>query len=91
MRAVGGSPKQLRIITASMARGTSRNGRWVRSPVTATRLPFAWSMPASTQHQVDVFGELLDALDVARRGVWPSRRRASWRLPAPSHEAGSTR
>ena len=55
-----------------MAHGIWRNGRSRLLPGYHYSSPVRVGNAASTQHQVDVFGELLDALDLARRGGVPA-------------------
>ena len=71
LRAVGGSPKQLRIMYR--VDGSRHLSEWEVGSLPGYRYatPVRVGNAASTQHQVDVFGELLDALDVARRGGVP--------------------
>ncbi len=71
LRAVGGSPEQLRIMYR--VDGSRHLAEWEVGSLPGYRYasPVRVGNAASTQHQVDVFGELLDALDVARRGGVP--------------------
>jgi GH15 family glucan-1,4-alpha-glucosidase len=71
LRAVGGSPEQLRIMYR--VDGSRHLSEWEVGSLPGYRYatPVRVGNAASAQHQVDVFGELLDALDVARRGGVP--------------------
>ncbi len=71
LRAVAGSPEQLRIMYK--VDGSRHLAEWEVGSLPGYRYasPVRVGNAASTQHQVDVFGELLDALDVARRGGVP--------------------
>ncbi len=68
LRAVAGSPEQLRIMYK--VDGSRHLAEWEIAALPGYRYasPVRVGNAASTQHQVDVFGELLDALDLARRG-----------------------
>ena len=68
LRAVAGSPEHLRIMYK--VDGSRRLAEWEVDGLPGYRYasPVRVGNAASTQHQVDVLGELLDALDVARRG-----------------------
>jgi GH15 family glucan-1,4-alpha-glucosidase len=72
LRAIGGEPGRMRIMYR--VDGARHLAEW-----TVDTLPgYRWSSPvrvgnaASTQHQVDVFGEVLDCLSLARQGGLPS-------------------
>jgi GH15 family glucan-1,4-alpha-glucosidase len=71
LRAVGGSPEQLRIMYS--VDGSRHLAEWEVGSLPGYRYasPVRVGNAAATQHQIDVFGELLDALDVARRGGVP--------------------
>lgn len=71
LRAVAGSPDQLRIMYK--VDGSRHLEEWQASALPGYRYadPVRIGNAAATQHQVDVFGELLDALDLARRGGVP--------------------
>jgi GH15 family glucan-1,4-alpha-glucosidase len=71
LRVVAGSPEQLRIMYK--VDGSRHLAEWEVGSLPGYRYasPIRVGNAASTQHQVDVFGELLDALDVARRGGVP--------------------
>jgi GH15 family glucan-1,4-alpha-glucosidase len=71
LRAVAGSPDQLRIMYK--VDGSRHLAEWQVEALPGYRYasPVRVGNAASTQHQVDVLGELLDALDVARRGGVP--------------------
>lgn len=72
LRAIAGSPDRMRIMYR--VDGARHLAEW-----TVDALPgYRYSQPvrvgnaASTQHQIDVFGEVLDCLDLARRGGVPT-------------------
>ena len=68
LRAIAGSPERLRIMYR--VDGSRHLSEWTVEALPGYRFasPVRVGNAASTQHQVDVFGEVLDALDVARRG-----------------------
>ena len=68
LRAAAGLPEQLRIMYK--VDGSRHLAEWeVKAlPGYGYATPVRVGNAASTQHQVDVYGELLDALDLARRG-----------------------
>ena len=73
LRALGGAPERLRIMYR--VDGSRHLSEWIVDTLPGYRYasPVRIGNAASTQHQIDVFGEVLDALDVARRGgVQPS-------------------
>ncbi len=68
LRAIAGSPERLRIMYR--VDGSRHLAEWTVDTLAGYRYarPVRVGNAASTQHQIDVFGEVLDALDVARRG-----------------------
>ncbi len=68
LRAIAGSPERLRIMYR--VDGSRHLSEWTVEALPGYRYasPVRIGNAASTQHQIDVFGEVLDALDVARRG-----------------------
>ncbi len=68
LRAVAGSPEQLRIMYKVDGSRHLAESEIEALPGYRYSRPVRVGNAASTQHQVDVFGELLDALDLARRG-----------------------
>ena len=68
LRAFAGSPDRLRIMYR--VDGSRHLSEWTVEALPGYRFssPVRIGNAASTQHQIDVFGEVLDALDVARRG-----------------------
>ena len=68
LRAIAGSPERLRIMYR--VDGSRHLSEWTVEALPGYRFssPVRIGNAASTQHQNDVFGEVLDALDVARRG-----------------------
>ena len=68
LRAIAGSPERLRIMYR--VDGSRHLSEWVVKTLPGYRFsaPVRVGNAASTQHQIDVFGEVLDALNVARRG-----------------------
>ncbi|SAL09371.1 glycoside hydrolase 15-like protein [Caballeronia sordidicola] len=88
LRAIAGSPDRVRIMYR--VDGARHLAEW-----TVDALPgYRYSQPvrvgnaASTQHQIDVFGEVLDCLDLARRGGVPaSEQEAAVALKIVEHLA----
>jgi GH15 family glucan-1,4-alpha-glucosidase len=86
LRAIAGSPERVRIMYR--VDGARHLVEW-----TVDSLPgYRYSQPvrignaASTQHQIDIFGEVLDCLDLARRGgVPPSTQEAEVALKIVAH------
>ena len=72
LRAIAGSPKRLRIMYR--VDGSRHLSEWMVETLPGYRYasPVRIGNAASTQHQIDVFGEVLDALAVARRGGVPT-------------------
>jgi GH15 family glucan-1,4-alpha-glucosidase len=72
LRAVAGSPEHLQIMYR--VDGSRQLAEWQVDALPGYRhaRPVRVGNAASAQHQVDVFGELLDALDLARRGGVPA-------------------
>ena len=68
LRAVAGSPEQLRIMYKVDGSRHLAESEIEALPGYRYSRPVRVGNAASTQHQVDVYGELLDALDLARRG-----------------------
>ncbi len=68
LRAIAGSPERLRIMYR--VDGSRHLSEWMIEALPGYRYsrPVRIGNAASTQHQIDVFGEVLDALDMARRG-----------------------
>jgi GH15 family glucan-1,4-alpha-glucosidase len=68
LRAIAGSPERLRIMYR--VDGSRHLSEWSVDTLAGYRYasPVRIGNAASTQHQIDVFGEVVDALDVARRG-----------------------
>ncbi len=68
LRAFAGSPERLRIMYR--VDGSRHLSEWMVDALPGYRFssPVRIGNAASTQHQIDVFGEVLDALDVARQG-----------------------
>jgi GH15 family glucan-1,4-alpha-glucosidase len=68
LRAIAGSPERLRIMYR--VDGSRHLPEWTVGTLPGYRFasPVRIGNAASTQHQIDVFGEVLDALAVARRG-----------------------
>ena len=68
LRALAGAPERLRIMYR--VDGSRHLSEWMVDTLPGYRYatPVRIGNAASTQHQIDVFGEVLDALDVARRG-----------------------
>ena len=68
LRAIAGSPERLRIMYR--VDGSRHLSEWMVDTLPGYRnaRPVRVGNAASTQLQIDVFGEVLDALDVARRG-----------------------
>ena len=68
LRAIAGSPERLRIMYR--VDGSRHLMEWTVAALPGYRFasPVRIGNAASTQHQIDVFGEVLDALDLARRG-----------------------
>ncbi|MCY0386676.1 glycoside hydrolase family 15 protein [Robbsia sp. Bb-Pol-6] len=71
LRAVAGSPERVRIMYR--VDGARHLAEWSVDSLPGYRYaqPVRVGNAASTQHQIDVFGELLDCLDLARRGGVP--------------------
>ncbi|MGI4982213.1 MAG: glycoside hydrolase family 15 protein [Janthinobacterium lividum] len=72
LRAVAGSPERVRIMYR--VDGARHLAEWSVDSLPGYRYarPVRIGNAASTQHQIDVFGELLDCLDLARRGGTPT-------------------
>ena len=72
LRAVAGSPEQVRVMYK--VDGSRHLAEWEVEALQGYRYacPVRIGNAASIQRQVDVFGELLDALDLARRGGVPA-------------------
>ena len=70
-RAVAGSPEQMRIMYR--ADGARHLNEWTVDALPGYRnaVPVRIGNAASTQHQIDVLGEVLDALSLARRAGIP--------------------
>ncbi len=68
LRAIGGTPELLRIMYR--VDGSRHLEEWIASTLPGYRhaRPVRIGNAAATQLQVDVYGEVIDALDVARRG-----------------------
>ena len=68
LRAIAGSPERLRIMYR--VDGSRHLSEWTVEALPGYRhaRPVRIGNAASTQRQIDVFGEVLDALDLARRG-----------------------
>jgi GH15 family glucan-1,4-alpha-glucosidase len=68
LRAIAGSPERLRIMYR--VDGSRHLSEWMVESLPGYRYarPVRIGNAASTQHQIDVFGEILDVLDLARRG-----------------------
>lgn len=68
LRAIGGTPEQLRIMYR--VDGSRHLAEWIADTLPGYRhaSPVRIGNAAATQLQVDVYGEVIDALDVARRG-----------------------
>ena len=74
LRALAGAPERLRIMYR--VDGSRHLSEWTVDTLPGYRYasPIRIGNAASTQHQVDVFGEVLDALATARRGGVPSSK-----------------
>lgn len=72
LRAIAGSPEQIRIMYR--VDGSRHLVEWTVDSLPGYRhaTPVRIGNAASTQHQVDVLGEVLDCLDLARRGGVPT-------------------
>jgi len=72
LRAIAGSPKRMRIMYR--VDGARHLAEWPVDALPGYRYatPVRIGNAASTQHQIDVFGEVLDCLDLARRGGMPT-------------------
>ena len=72
LRAIAGSPERLRIMYR--VDGSRHLSEWLNETLPGYRhaSPVRIGNAASTQHQIDVFGEVLDALALARRGGVPT-------------------
>jgi GH15 family glucan-1,4-alpha-glucosidase len=72
LRAIAGSPERLRIMYR--VDGSRHLSEWMVETLPGYRYasPVRVGNAASTQHQIDVFGEVLDALALARRGGLPT-------------------
>ena len=72
LRAIAGSPERLRIMYR--VDGSRHLSEWLVETLPGYRhaSPVRIGNAASTQHQIDVFGEVLDALALARRGGVPT-------------------
>ena len=71
LRAVAGSPEQMRIMYR--VDGARHLNEWIAEALPGYRdaVPVRIGNAASTQHQIDVLGEVLDALSLARRAGIP--------------------
>lgn len=74
LRAIAGSPEQMRIMYR--VDGARHLAEWTVDSLPGYRYsePVRIGNAASTQHQIDVFGEVLDCLDLARRGGVPTSK-----------------
>jgi GH15 family glucan-1,4-alpha-glucosidase len=74
LRALAGAPERLRIMYR--VDGSRHLSEWTVDALPGYRYasPVRIGNAASTQHQIDVFGEVLDALDLAERGGVPSSK-----------------
>ena len=72
LRAIGASPEKLRIMYR--VDGSRHLSEWEVDTLPGYRYarPVRIGNAAAAQHQIDVFGEVIDALDMARRGGLPS-------------------
>ena len=72
LRAIAGSPGRIRIMYR--VDGARHLNEWIVGSLSGYRYsqPVRVGNAASTQHQIDVFGEVLDCLDLARRGGVPA-------------------
>lgn len=72
LRAIAGSPDNMRIMYR--VDGARHLPEWTVDTLPGYRFakPVRIGNAASTQHQLDVYGEVLDCLDLARRGGVPS-------------------
>jgi GH15 family glucan-1,4-alpha-glucosidase len=72
LRALAGAPEKLRIMYR--VDGSRHLSEWTVEALPGYRYasPVRVGNAASTQHQVDVYGEVLDTLDLARRGGVPT-------------------
>ncbi len=78
LRAIAGSPERLRIMYR--VDGSRHLSEWMVETLPGYRYasPVRVGNAASTQHQIDVFGEVLDALTLAWRGrVPPTQQQAA--------------
>ena len=77
LRAIAGSPERLRIMYR--VDGSRHLSEWMVETLPGYRhaSPVRIGNAASTQHQIDVFGEVLDALALARRGGVPTTQQES--------------
>lgn len=77
LRAIGGSPDRMRIMYR--VDGARHLAEWIVDGLPGYRysLPVRVGNAASTQHQIDVFGEVLDCLDLARQGGVPASTQES--------------
>jgi len=77
LRAIAGSPERLRIMYR--VDGSRHLSEWMVETLPGYRhaSPVRIGNAASTQHQIDVFGEVLDALALARRGGVPMTQQES--------------
>ncbi len=74
LRAIAGSPERMRIMYR--VDGARHLAEWSVDALSGYRYasPVRIGNAASTQHQIDVFGEVLDCLDLARRGGMPTSK-----------------
>jgi GH15 family glucan-1,4-alpha-glucosidase len=77
LRTIAGSPDRLRIMYR--VDGSRHLSEWMVETLPGYRhtSPVRIGNAASTQHQIDVFGEVLDALALARRGGVPMSQQES--------------
>ncbi len=86
LRAIAGSPERLRIMY--QIDGARHLNEWTVDALPGYRYasPVRVGNAASTQHQIDVFGEVLDCLHLARLGgVEPSRQERAVALAIVEH------
>lgn len=77
LRAIAGSPENMRIMYR--VDGSRHLPEWTVDALPGYRFakPVRIGNAASTQHQLDVYGEVLDCLDLARRGGVPASHQES--------------
>lgn len=71
LRAIAGSPERMRIMYR--VDGSRHLSEWIVSTLPGYRFatPVRVGNAAAAQHQIDVYGEVLDCLDLARKGGLP--------------------